>query len=200
MATHRPPQESGRYRTRPLPRANPLVRRCDRVQRWVARVLLALLVVALPAVSVGSGMLVYQSEMRTVHRQSADRRSVTAEAVRDAAEPGVGVSGVDVPVTVRWSGPDGTVRTGRAMVDPGTNAGARVRLWVDRDGEITSAPMTGAKAAAGGWMAGVLAAELAAVGAMAVWRGLVHLMDRRRYAQWEAEWARTEPLWSGRNG
>ncbi|MFE2646964.1 hypothetical protein ACFXDO_31050 [Streptomyces nigra] len=44
------------------------------------------------------------------------------------------------PVPVRWTEENDTVRTGAALVKPGTSKGAAVAVWVDRSGNVTSPP------------------------------------------------------------
>ena len=49
-----------------------------------------------------------------------------------------------------------------------------------------------------GWLVGGMAAFGVAAGSYAVWAGMRLVPDRRRYAQWDAEWGLVEPRWSAR--
>jgi hypothetical protein len=78
-------------------------------------------------------------------------------------------------------------------------AGAEVKVWLDKSGRPVAAPVStvdsvgvGVLVAFFGW--------LIAVGliALAGW-GLHHVLDRRRYQAWAAEWARVEPDWHDRS-
>jgi len=105
---------------------------------------------------------------------------------------------VKQPAQVRWTDAGGVVRTGAALVKPGTSKGTAVRVWVDRAGAVTSPPASALNAKTTGWLMGCGAAFGMAIGSYGLWVGTRLLLDRRRYAQWGAEWDRTEPLWSAR--
>lgn len=174
--------------------ANSLRRTSDRFEHWFRRVLVVVLFVGLPTASIGAGLASYEASMRTVRAQTAERHQVTAR-------PASAVRGGDWakrPAQVRWTDPDGAVRTGSALVRTGTPAGAAVRVWVDRHGTVTTAPATTLNAAAGGWLIGGMTAFGVAAGLHATHAGVRRLLDRRRYAQWDAEWDLVEPRWSAR--
>jgi hypothetical protein len=84
------------------------------------------------------------------------------------------------------------------FVEPGTHKGVTVRVWVNRDGDITGAPMNVAAARANGWFVGVMAALGVVAGVYTVRATLRLALNRRRYAQWDTEWDLVEPLWSAR--
>jgi hypothetical protein len=103
-----------------------------------------------------------------------------------------------VPVPVRYTARDGTTQLAQAPVVGPRPAGVTVPLWLDRSGEVTSAPTSDVDvvrhAAAGGL--GVLAigaAVLVCCGA-----AFRSELQRITMARWEREWARVEPQWSGR--
>jgi hypothetical protein len=176
-------------------RANPLRRTSDRVESWVLVLMTVVLVLGLPAAAVGAGLTAYESSMRTVRAQSAQRHAVTARVTSDvggAAEEG------KRPARVRWTDDDGTVRTGTTLVASGTREGATLRVWADRDGRLTTAPMTRLNATTTGWFVGGMTAIGVAAGLLAVRAGVRQVLDRRRYAQWDAEWELVEPRWSAR--
>ncbi|WP_416981319.1 hypothetical protein [Streptomyces sp. T028] len=175
--------------------ANPLRRPSDRFECWFRRVLLAVLVLGLPAAAVGAGLAAYDTSMRTVRAQTAERHQVTARLTQDA-ERDDGVA--KQPAQVRWTDGNGVVRTGTALVKPGTSEGAAVRVWVDRGGTLTAPPASTLNARTTGWLAGGMTAFGVAFGIYAVWTGTRLLLDRGRYARWDAEWEVAEPLWSAR--
>ena len=102
------------------------------------------------------------------------------------------------PVPVRYTAPDGTEQQAQAHVVGPWPAGATVPMWLDRSGELTSAPTRGIDAvrhaSAGGL--GVLAIGAAIL----VCSGAAFRSELQRItmARWEREWARVEPRWSGR--
>ncbi|AWE48450.1 Rv1733c family protein [Streptomyces nigra] len=178
-------------------RANPLRRPSDRFEWWFHRFLLALLVVGLPVAGYSAGTTAYEASMRTVRNAAAERHQATARATVDV--PRVG-NVAKQPVPVRWTEENDTVRTGAALVKPGTSKGAAVAVWVDRSGNVTSPPASALNAKATGWITGAIVACGTGFGVSVLWAGARLLPDRRRYAQWDAEWDRTEPLWSARFG
>ncbi len=101
--------------------SNPLRRPSDKFESWFHRLLTLVLVVGLPLAAVGAGLTAYDSTMRTVHDQAAQRHEVTARLISNAA----GDSEVSrEPAQVRWAERNGTVRTGTTLVKSGTPRGA----------------------------------------------------------------------------
>ncbi|MFI9150627.1 hypothetical protein [Streptomyces sp. NPDC053367] len=156
---------------------------------------MVLLVLGPPVAALSAGLTAYASSMRTVQAQSAQRHQVTARLV--STDKGVTTDGKQ-RATVRWTDDDGSRRTGTTLVAARTPVDAMVRLWVDRDGSVTDPPMNALTAKTNGWFVGGAAALGAAAGVYAARAGVRHLLDRRRYAQWDAEWDLVEPLWSAR--
>jgi hypothetical protein len=197
----RGPQNAGGprspHRKRLPKRANPLCRTSDRIEAWVSGVLFAVLALGLPAASLSVGRAAYSSELRTVNAQAAERHQVDARLSADATGSGQGRGGFQ-NAPVHWTEKDGTQHSGTAHVTPGTANGATVRIWVNRDGAVTDAPMPPGSAIATGWLAGGLTAGAVTAGVFGARRGVRYTLDRRRYAQWEAEWQMLEPQWSKR--
>ncbi|MGW0875665.1 Rv1733c family protein [Streptomyces sp. NPDC002740] len=174
--------------------ANSLRRTSDRFECWFRRVLMLVLVAGLPVAAVGAGVTSYQASMRTVRAQAAERHQVTARLTSTVK----GGDWAKRPAQVRWKDADGTPRTGAAPVRPGTSKGTAVHVWVTRDGTVTTAPTSTLNATTSGWLMGGTAAFGVAAGCHAAWVGMRLLLDRRRYAQWDAEWDLVEPRWSAR--
>ncbi|MFH9044646.1 hypothetical protein ACH4FA_35720 [Streptomyces sp. NPDC017966] len=178
-------------------RRNPLRRRSDLAEAWLVLVtlLLALLL------GVFSGL----TAAAAVDGSLAERRERTTPVPAVLAEDAAGLSASvtengdgGVWAKVRWTAPDGTGRTGRAEVDPGSPAGTGVTVWTDPAGRLVSAPPDGAEARFQTVMAGVTVA-VAAGGAVLLGGCLVRFRLRlRRLAEWEAEWRRVEPSWRRR--
>ncbi|MFF9809852.1 hypothetical protein ACF1G5_32890 [Streptomyces coeruleorubidus] len=175
--------------------ANPLRRRSDRFESWFRRFLMLILIVGVPLAAAGAGLAAYESTMRTVHVQTAQRHEVTARLTSSVA----GDSGAArQPAQVRWTERNGTVMTGTTLVKPGMPEGATVKIWVDRDGTITVPPATATTAWSNGCFMGGMAAIGLVVGVYGVRAGAGRVLDRRRFAQWDAEWDLVEPQWSAR--
>lgn len=196
MSTRNPPYASGPLSPHREPEgANPLRRRSDRFEAWFRGFLMLVLLLGLPAAALGAGVSVYESSMRTVQTQSAERYRVDARVTSITEEAG---ENAQQQARVRWTDDDGTVRTGTTSVTPDTPGGTTLRVWVTGDGAVTGPPMTDQQAVTTGWFAGGAAAIGVAAGVFAARVAARHVLDRRRYAQWDAEWARVEPLWAGR--
>lgn len=175
--------------------ANPLRRTSDRVESWFRRFLMLVFLLGLPVAALSAGLTAYESSMRTVQAQSAQRQEVTARLTSDVKG---NAEDAKRQAQVRWTDGNGTVRTGTALVEPGTPKGATVRVWVDLDGTVTGPPMNALNARTTGWFVGGMTAIGVTAGFFAARAGMRHVLDRRRYAQWEAEWDLVEPLWSAR--
>lgn len=191
LADEHPGRRSGRRR---LPR-----RPSDRVELMTTWLFcgLAATVLVLTAVA---GVLVYGAASETVRQRAADLTRTTATTVSDvpAAPRDGGLA--SVYGGVRWTDEQGAVRTGYTQVPALTKAGRTVVIWTDREGDVAMPPpgpefppiMTAASVM--GMIAGG-AVLLALVGwAERRW------LDRLRAAEWDAEWRRVEPGWSGREG
>ncbi|WP_405531185.1 hypothetical protein OG426_05100 [Streptomyces canus] len=175
--------------------ANSLRRTSDRFECWFRRVLMVVLVLGLPAAAVSAGLTAYGSSMGTVRAQAAERHQVTARLTAGVQSD---EGWAKRPAQVRWTDTNGVVRTGAALVKPGTPKGAAVRVWVTREGTVTSPPTSTLNATSSGWMVGAMAAFGVAAASYATWAGMRLIVDRRRYAQWDAEWDLVEPQWSAR--
>lgn len=178
-------------------RRNPLRRRSDLAEAWLV---LATLVLAL-LLGAFSGL----TAAGAVEGSLAERRERTTPVQAVLAEDAAGLSAAvtqngdgGVWAKVRWTASDGTDRTGRAEVDPGSPAGTGVTVWTDPAGRLVSAPPDGAEAGFQTVMAGITVAV--ATGGLVLLGGwLVRArLQLRRLAEWEAEWRRVEPSWRKR--
>lgn len=175
-------------------RANPLRRTSDRIEFWLSGLLLMLLALGLPVASLSAGLSAYESSMRTAQAQSAERLEVTARLTSYVAGDTEAAKQV---ARVHWTDQDGTARTGTTAVKSGTPKGT-VRVWVDRDGRLTSPPLSELNATTTGWFVGGMAAAGVTTVIFAARAGMRQVLNHGRYAQWDAEWDRVEPQWSGR--
>jgi hypothetical protein len=127
---------------------------------------------------------------------------VSVELLADAP-PGLtsgGPAAAPAPwVPVAWTAADGTEETGEIAVRGPVRAGTTVAAWVDRDGRVTtSPPRHTSEAVAFGLGAGLTTAALAWAVLGVVWSGVCRMTAVRNDTAWAREWARVEPLWSGR--
>jgi hypothetical protein len=174
-------------------RRNPLRRRSDVVEAWV---LLAACVLAVLGGAV-AGWLTAGAMRGGFEQARTDTRAVTAvltEKARPQAADRPG-GGNDAWATVRWRAADGIPHTARSEVPVGTPAGTRVTVWVDRHGTPTSRPPSPGQATVQAALGGLWAATAAAGAVYGGTRLVRARLDRRRMAQWAAEWEQVGARW-----
>ncbi|HZF88428.1 DUF3592 domain-containing protein [Streptomyces sp.] len=182
-------------------RRNPLRRRSDVVEAWTVLVVAVLLVVGAPLAGAGAAWWAHQDARATAAEQRAERHRVRAEVVDHGPDSMSALQGgraYAYRATVRWTDPGAGVRTAVARVPAGTERGERVDVWFDGRGRTVPAPPDDSviwqhSLAMGGCAAGVTAGTVL-LGHTLVRRAAL----RRRLAEWDREWARTEPQWTRR--
>ncbi|MDJ1131387.1 Rv1733c family protein [Streptomyces iconiensis] len=187
-------------------RGNPLCRRSDRREAWLALCAALLIVVGAPVVGLLSAEISHAALLRTAHEQQRERHHLWATAQHIAlrpplnAEPDTATPREErTRVTAHWTGPDGSPHTGTVPVRHAVRPGSRIQIWTDGEGHLTSRPMSTRGASSYSMLAG-LAAGSVVVGGVELGRRLtVRLVMRRRYARWDEEWGRIGPDW-GRTG
>lgn len=195
------PQRSGR----PPPRRSRKhqyalsARPCDRVEFWLNKLALLLLFFGVPTAAFIMALAAYTSQMQTMHVQVAQRYQVTARVTTNAMSA-VPAQNDDLEGTapVAWTTKGGAERMGSVSVNPGTKKGAAVRIWVNSAGAVTSAPLTHVAVTRNSWSAGLATAGAVSITVLGIRTGIRWTIERRRYAQWEKEWALFEPRWSAR--
>jgi hypothetical protein len=175
---------------------SPLERTSDRVQSWAGRTLVVLLLLGLPAAVISTDAYVCHASMHTVHLQATTRRPATAQLLRSAP---LAPSQTNVEAAARVTGAGRAPYVATATVAPGTAAGTTMSVWVDtRSGAIVSAPLTVAQASHDARLAAAMAVPALPLTAFGLWLALRWALNRMRFAQWDDEWERVEPRWSGR--
>ncbi|MFF7468156.1 hypothetical protein [Streptomyces sp. NPDC008092] len=180
-------------------RHNPLRRHSDVVEAWI--------VLAVWTVALLGGLLAGAAAGAAVLQNVADRRAavhpVSARLTEDAARGAPVLDSYDVGkswVTVRWTGADGSPRTGLAKALPTAGAGSLLRIWVTRDERPAGPPPSRAEVTYECLASAALVAPLAAT---AVWGGgwlVRRQLMRRRLAEWDAEWRQVGPQWRNFSG
>ncbi|NUW39106.1 Rv1733c family protein [Nonomuraea rhodomycinica] len=179
------------------PDRNPVRRRTDRLEAVGVMVALALLLLSVwPAVVVGR--MAYENGTRSERAGAGARRAVTATLVRDApttlADEHVS-PGAKVEAVARWTGPAGKPMTGPVTAPAGARAGTRVSVWVDARGEPAPPPRRHGETVFDAVTAALLMLAGGAAVSLSAFRGLRCLLDRRRYAAWDAAWAEAARRW-----
>lgn len=179
-------------------RSNPLRRHSDVIEAWIVLVTGTLAVV----LGVLAGVLAAQAVGTGLSAQAARVHAVPAvlTVAAPSAPTAVGGSGQRVWAAVRWTTPDGTVHAGKAKVLPGAPVGTRVTVWTDRTDHVVPAPVTGTEATLEAALTGALFAPSAGAAVWAAGRLARTRLDRRRMAEWDAEWRQVGPQWGNLSG
>lgn len=179
-------------------RRSPLRRRSDTMEAWI--VLAAWTLALLAGLLAGQAAAVAMDD--TLASRRAQLRPVPAVLTENATEESQtvtsGTSSDTVWVKVRWTAVDGSTHTGRAKAETGTTAGTRVTVWTDRAGVLAAQPPTVTEARLQSALAGVLVALSTGAAVLVCGRLVRRGLDRRRLAQWDAEWKRVGPQWRKR--
>ncbi|MFI1198384.1 hypothetical protein ACH4VR_02750 [Streptomyces sp. NPDC020883] len=180
---------------RPPWRHGPLRRGTDVAQSWIALAAGVLIAVAAPT----AGVLAGNAVDAAAHRQSAEWRPVSAVVVKDPAarvtvDSGNG-TGSRVHTIVRWTAADHSAQTGETTVPPGVHVGDHTTVWLDQDGKLVRDPSTPTDSLAESVVAGTVVASGTGLLLYGAEKAGVRLLNRRRYAQWEKEWADLDTRW-----
>jgi hypothetical protein len=187
-------------------RRNPLCRRSDRREAWLALGAMILVVVVAPLAGWLGAAAAHGSLQRSAEEQHRARHQVwaTGESVQDRApldsDPESASQQPDRRhVVAHWAGPDGSSHKDTVTTRENVQPGERFRIWTDADGVPANRPMSPRTASSYAVLAG-LAAGAGAAGVLEAGRRLtMRQLLRRRYALWDAEWSRIGPDW-GRTG
>ena len=164
---------------------NDLLRRSDRVESLSVMIFGVLAIIAMPlAASVAAS--VYDLEVADQSERAASIHQATATVVRqpEALE--------DYALHTYWSVPirwdvDGASREGATISDVKSKVGDQLPIWLDRDGTLTTAPVTTESASADA----VCVALIVWTAVIGVCGGVLQLirwrLDASRFDQWERE-------------
>jgi hypothetical protein len=176
---------------------NPLRRGIDRVETCLLAGLFVALAAGAPVAMRAASHAAYTQALHARQEQLATRHEVWA-VLTSAAPPVSGYSlSASVLTEATWTSVAGVHRSGLVPAEPDSRKGTAVTVWADdSSGYLVSPPLTTAEAAG--------QADAAMVGAI-VGTGLlylagagviVHWVNRRRMAAWEADWQATAPAWN----
>ncbi|MFH8624490.1 hypothetical protein ACH4A8_21815 [Streptomyces vietnamensis] len=174
-------------------RRNPLRLRAHAAEGWIILALIAAWLVAAPL----GGAAAWDAVLEGRAQQRTERHLTTATLVEDAVPMFRGST--RARATARWTASDGTPRTARVPVESHVERGARVPVWTDEDGEVTSAPLGPAAARFDAAVAAVAVAAGLGLAALTVHRLVRRTYERSHGARWAREWARVAPEWDRRS-
>jgi hypothetical protein len=179
------------------PVSNPVTRTSDRLE-CVARVLLALSLFAAVPIALVTGTTTYRRVAHTAITQAEERRRVTVTLVDDVPAP------LDEPwnntpkqaAAAAWTDASGVEHQVSLSVPGGSRAGLTAPVWIDREGNRTTRPLTRDDVTVEAVGTAVLTLGGLSLVALGAYRSACGLLDRSRSRRWAAEWAIVEPVWS----
>lgn len=179
--------------------ANPLRRAADRTRtRWHAAFVLACALAAM--VGILAALAARDTDTRGAQEQARHSHRVTATVTTEpttavAARPG---SRPGTTAKAQWQYPAGREHTGFISVPSRTQQDDRVVLWVDDGGRATTAPASPAEITMNAVGVGTGVSAVVVLCAAAVVHVRLRRIDAAGLRQWERDWERIEPLWTGR--
>ncbi|MFE2048368.1 hypothetical protein ACFXAS_07695 [Streptomyces sp. NPDC059459] len=182
-------------------RRNPLHRRSDVVEAWTLLAVAVLLLLGAPLLGAATAWWSHGEARATAVEQRAERHRVRATVVGTTPDalPSVQAGGDhSYRAAVRWNTADGGERSTTARVPAGTRHGDTVDVWLDSRGRGVPPPVDDAAV----WQHSITIGACTTLGA-ALTVLLAHCAVRRvalrhRMAEWERDWALTEPRWTHR--
>ncbi|MGC0333800.1 hypothetical protein RKD23_006790 [Streptomyces sp. SAI-170] len=182
-------------------RPNELRRRSDVVEAWTVLAVAVLLLIGSPLAGCAAAWWAYSDASAHADALRADRHTVRAEVVGEARAAAPSVQGgrpVTQRVMVRWTDEDGSAHSGRAAIPAEARRGDVVDLWLDSRGRAVPPPPDDSVVWQHSLALGICgtagAASVVLLGHSVVRR----TAERHRLAEWERDWARTEPQWTRR--
>lgn len=176
------------------PDRNPVRRWSDRAETALLGALLAIVLAGAPFAAHATGSWTYATFAREAQAQQAASRQVQATLLQAAAP--WSAEGYGSEVKARWKAPDGRVVTGEVLTAYGSAAGSTVTIWVSHTGQIAAVPLQRSQVEGRTQLAEALAVALLAVAAIVLGLAGRWALDRRRLAEWDAEWLAAGTRWS----
>ena len=180
------------------PDSNPLRRRIDRAEAFIFGGLLLAAATVAPLAAVEAGHVAYTDSLRVARIQEQTGHQTTAvllAAPSSTSSGGYSITSL-VPAEARWTTPTGTARIGDIQVPPASVKGETFRIWTDTTGAVTTPPATEQQAAGQGTFAAIMAVVLTLVTCFSAAGITRMILNRRRLAAWDADWAVTAPMWT----
>ncbi|MFG2801223.1 hypothetical protein OIE43_04600 [Streptomyces pseudovenezuelae] len=181
-------------------RRNPLRRRSDVVEAWTVLAVAVLMLLGAPLIGAVVGRWAHDDARAVAAEQRSERHRVRAEVVGSVPDSRPSVQGGrerSYRVTVRWT-EAGVTKTATARVPAGTDRGERVDVWFDSRGRSVAPPPDATAIWQHTLVMGACGAG-ATIAVLLLGHSLVRgVAGRHRLAEWERDWALTEPQWTRR--
>jgi len=200
MRLRRSPRIEGCWLLRALrgarPDRNPLRRGTDRLETCLLVGLFTVMAVVTPFAARLAGHASHAAALQARQEQLANRHQVRAVLTRNAGP----VSGYSLSAYVltpaTWTSVTGVRRSGEVPAEPGSRKGTSISVWTDRNGYLDSPPLDVSEAASQADAATVGVIVAAGVVYITGAAAIRQLLNRRRMAAWDADWAATAPTWN----
>ncbi|WP_121750575.1 hypothetical protein [Streptomyces sp. E2N166] len=182
-------------------RRNPLRRRSDVVEAWTVLVVAVLLIVGAPSLGAAAAWWGHGQAQAVAAEQRAERHPVRAEVAGRTPDTVPSVQGGgqhSYRATVRWSMPDGTERSTTARIPAGAGHGDVVDVWLDSRGKSVPPPTDGSAVWQHSVTVGVCTTMGTALTVLLAHCAVRKVALRHRMAEWDRDWALTEPQWTHR--
>jgi hypothetical protein len=172
----------------------------DRIQTIVALGLLTLFLIVATLVAGLTTSRAYDSGMQAERREHATRQPVMATVVAAGIlSPDDSSQGIHPAIWLQWRAKDGTLRSGESPKRGGDRLGSQRWIWIDGAGNLTRRPRGHGQTITDAALVGAASLMAVALPCFLLYVAVRHHLDRRRFDQWTADWARTAPLWTRRS-
>lgn len=182
------------------PDRNPLRRRYDRVEAAIGVGLLMTFLVGAPLLGIAAGQWTRTAGERAELAARSHAHQVRAVLLHTAppAVLSVRAASVESEEPVRWTSPDGQVRTAQIAVPGGSQAGATLLVWTDGQGRLTAPPPGPGEISDQVILTSTFVPIAVALVAGGAWLAARRVLHARRLRWWEAQWSAIGPRWTSR--
>ncbi|MFB0627473.1 hypothetical protein [Streptomyces sp. AB3(2024)] len=140
-----------------------------------------------------------ENGLRAAAAQARERHQVIATTVGEVTRHlPTGVNDATTVARVQWWYPPASPHTATLPVPAGTPVGHTVPLWVDDTGAMASVPRGATELLSDAVAAGAGSAGLITLAAAGIVSLRLRGVEAHNLADWERDWERVEPGWSGR--
>jgi hypothetical protein len=152
------------------------------------------------------GAQVYGDGAARARAEAVERTPVQAVVLEQPRTSVAAYAGIRSPravrlsVAVRYRAPNGVERDGAARVSGTPVPGTSVPIWVDRDGAVATAPTSHSVAVQAAVLSACTLGGIALLLLVGLWQLVCSGISRLNAVAWERDWARVEPMWTGRIG
>lgn len=175
---------------------NTLRRRSDKIAAYGTVGLLATFLVGAPVATLAMEHWSYRVTMAQQHDQESWHQ-VPALLLRGVSGQAGDYYSDGSWTWAQWKTPDGRTKTGEVQAPAGAKAGSHTPVWIDSSGHYTGGPPLSRDVALLRVVAETTSAPFVlAMTLLLLWGLGGTVLDRRRLADWEADWNETGPKWT----